>query len=272
MHAEINGIKMTYDDLGQGSPIMLIHGFPLCRKMWQPQAEALVAAGYQVILPDLRGFGESTTGTEAGTIGLLADDLIALLDHLEIEQAVVGGMSMGGYVLLNLLARYPQRVTAACFIVTRADADDDAARGKRNYLISEIEKGNSAAVPEAFVQVLFGSAAREQQPDIVTQVRSWMDATSPTGLLLGLHAIRDRAASTSLLTQWQIPALIIGAGEDRAIPVQRSLDLAAGISGARLCVIENAGHMANLEQPEKFNALLLDFLNQLKHPDMSENC
>ena len=109
--------------------------------MWRPQAQALAAAGFRAVVPDLRGFGESEAGTEVGSTDLLADDLIALLDYLGIEKAVVGGMSMGGYVLLNLLARYPERFSAACFIVTRADADDETARGKRNHLIAEVEAG-----------------------------------------------------------------------------------------------------------------------------------
>ena len=101
MSVEINGIRLAYDDLGNGPAVMLIHGYPLCRRMWRPQVEALVAAGFRVIVPDLRGFGESEAGNEPGSTDRLADDLVALLDHLKIDRATVGGMSMGGYVLRN---------------------------------------------------------------------------------------------------------------------------------------------------------------------------
>src|SRR5690242_11777020 len=126
--AVVNGIVMNYGDAGSGLPLLLIHGYPLSRHMWRCQTEPLAMAGYRVITPDLRGFGSSDAPTGPYGMDLLADDLIALLDHLAIEQAVVGGMSMGGYVLLNMLERYPDRIKAACFLMTRAIADDDAGK------------------------------------------------------------------------------------------------------------------------------------------------
>lgn len=260
MRANINGISMHYKDLGSGQPIMLLHGFPLCHKMWQPQAEALVTAGNRVILPDLRGFGDSPVGSVPPSIGQLADDLIALLDYLKVEQTVIGGMSMGGYILLNLLSRYPQRVSAACFIVTRADGDDETAQAKRNHLLAEVNKGNPDAVADAFIQVLFAPAIHKEKPELITEVRNWMTSTSPEGLRFGLSAIRDRPDLTAMLPRLNLPSLVIGASEDKAIPPQKSQDIATGIPGARLQVVEGAGHMVNREREEEFNRLLLDFL------------
>ena len=266
MNARINGSDLAFDQEGSGPPVLLIHGFPLNRRMWRPQVAALAAAGYRVVAPDLRGFGESTAGAAddlRGGMDLLADDLVALLDHLEIDRAVVGGMSMGGYVLLNLLARHPERISAACFLVTRADADDQAARAKRDHLIGEVEAGNSAAVADAFIQVLFAEATAKGRPNLVDEVYRWLAATPVDGLLLGLRAIRDRADSTALLPNLDLPTLVIGARNDRAIPVEHSEKLAALVPGARLGLIEEAGHMANLEQPEAFNQSLLGFLGSL---------
>ncbi len=256
-----NNTQLHYTDSGQGTPVMLIHGFPLCHKMWQPQAQALLDAGYRVILPDLRGFGSSPAGTATPSIDRYADDLVALLDHLNIEQAVIGGMSMGGYVLLNLLARYPQRVAAACFIVTRADGDDDTARAKRNHLLAEVDAGRPQAVADAFTQVLFGPGIPDQQPELVAEVRSWMLATSPEGLRFGLTAIRDRADSTALLPEQRLPSLVIGAELDRALPVEKSYAIARAIPGARLQIVRGAGHMANREKSEVVNEMLLEFLS-----------
>ncbi|MBI5657137.1 MAG: alpha/beta fold hydrolase, partial [Geobacter sp.] len=101
MQAIINGIQMAYDDTETGLPLLLIHGFPLCRRMWRPQFNKLPRSGYRVIAPDLRGFGESDAPEGPYSMDIFADDMIALLDYLEIDQAVVGGMSMGGYVLFN---------------------------------------------------------------------------------------------------------------------------------------------------------------------------
>ena len=134
MKADINGTTLAYSDRGNGLPLVLIHGFPLCRKMWRPQAEALAKAGCRVITPDLRGFGESGLGSAATSMDLYADDIVALLDHLGLDKAVVGGMSMGGYVLLNLVERYPERVGAAIFIVTKAGPDDDEIKARRSAL------------------------------------------------------------------------------------------------------------------------------------------
>ena len=125
MRTVINGITMAYDDHGSGPAVVLIHGFPLCRRMWHPQIQALTNAGFRVIAPDLRGFGESDAPDGPYSMELFADDIVELLDHLGIDEAVVGGMSMGGYVLLNLLERHRQRLRGAVFITTHATADDD---------------------------------------------------------------------------------------------------------------------------------------------------
>ena len=260
MQAELNGIQLAYDEAGEGPAVLLIHGFPLGRQMWGPQVQALAAAGFRAVVPDLRGFGESEPGAEAGSTDLLADDLIALLDHLGIEKTVVGGMSMGGYVMLNLLARYPERFSAACFIVTRADADDETARGKRNHLIAEVKAGRPDVVPDAFIPLLFADRTVAGRSALVDEVRGWMTATSPAGLVVGLEAIRDRADSSALLPRLKIPALVVGAKEDKAIPPEKSTGMAEEIPGAQLCMLSAAGHMGNIEQPEAFNAALLDFL------------
>ncbi|MBE0596661.1 MAG: alpha/beta hydrolase, partial [Desulfuromonadales bacterium] len=131
MKVQLDDISLACDDVGSGPTVLLIHGFPLCRRMWQPQARALAAAGYRVIAPDLRGFGDSAAPAGPYSMSVFADDMIRLLDHLQIDKAVVGGMSMGGYVLLNLLERHPGRASAALFLVTRAGADDDAGKVKR---------------------------------------------------------------------------------------------------------------------------------------------
>ena len=151
MKAEINGIFLNYSDRGNGIPLVLIHGFPLCRKMWRPQSETLAKAGCRVITPDLRGFGESDlTGETIVSIDTYADDIVALLDYLGLDKAVVGGMSMGGYVLLNLLERYPDRIAASIFIVTKAGCDDDAGKARRTALAEATSVQGSLPVAEAF--------------------------------------------------------------------------------------------------------------------------
>lgn len=264
MKAAINGIQIAYDDTGSGPAVVLIHGYPLCRQMWRSQVAALVAAGYRVVTLDLRGFGESEAPEGAYSMSTFADDVAALLTHLGIERAVIGGMSMGGYVLLNLVERYPQRVAAAMLLVTRAAADDEPGRMRRSSLAAEVAAGRPQIVTDAFEGILFAANTAAIYPDLVAEVKSWMTATDPRGLVGGLLAMRERQDYVDLLPSFRLPALVIGAGEDRAVPPEHSRVLAEKLHSARLCMIADAGHMANLERPAPFNSCLLEFLAGLE--------
>lgn len=255
--------QLVYDDAGKGLPVVLIHGFPLCRRMWQPQVDALTAQGYRVICPDLPGFGDSAPLAEPASMAHYADAVIGLLDQLGIERAVVGGMSMGGYVLLNLASRYPERLLGAMFLVTRAAADDAAGQAKRSLLVEELKGGNRMIVPDAFAQVLFAPSTPQQKPELVAEVRGWMEVASPEGTIYGLLAMRDRADYVEALPQLDLPALVVGAEHDLAVLPEHSRALGEGLPQAELKIIAGAGHMANLEQPEAFNEAIVDFLQQL---------
>lgn len=254
---------LAYDDSGNGLPVVLIHGFPLCRAMWRPQIDALVAQGCRVICPDLPGFGESPPLAEPACMAHYADAVIGLLDDLGIEQAVIGGMSMGGYVLLNLASRYPERLLAAMFLVTRAAADDAAGKEKRSILAGALRNGDRMIVPDTFDQVLFAPTTPQQNPALVAEVRGWMENASPAGTIYGLLAMRDRADYVARLPELDIPALVVGAEHDLAVPLVHTRVLAEGLPQAELQVIADAGHMANLEQPERFNAVVAGFLAKL---------
>jgi 3-oxoadipate enol-lactonase len=260
MKADLNGITISYSDRGNGLPLVLVHGFPLCRKMWRPQNDALAKAGCRVITPDLRGFGES--GMTSGTVSMdiYADDIVALLDHLGIDKAVVGGMSMGGYVLLNLLERYQDRVAAPIFIVTKAGGDDDAGKAKRTALAEACRTQGILPVAEAFRNLLFSPATMTDNPVLVDEVFGWINATAPQGAADGLIAMRDRKDCIALLGSIGQPALVIAADQDQAVPVENSHIIAEGVPDAKICILHGGGHMVNLEQPEEFNVAILEFL------------
>src|SRR3989304_4256431 len=128
MRAKINAINLFFEVKGEGKPILLIHGFPLNCRIWEPQIPALVKAGFKVITSDLRGFGESEAPDGFYSMDLFSDDLAALLDYLDIEKAVIGGMSMGGYILLNFMERYPERIKKAILMGTRPGGDTEAGK------------------------------------------------------------------------------------------------------------------------------------------------
>lgn len=260
----MNTAELKYDEKGAGLPVVLIHGFPLCRKMWQPQLEPLAEAGYRVICPDLPGFGESPVPPGVISMATYADAIIDLLDSLGIAQAVVGGMSMGGYVLLNLLERYPDRLLGAMFLMTRAAADDAAGKEKRTLLAAEVAGGNRLIVPDAFIQVLFSPATPLRRKALVADVRQWMETTPLAGIEAGLLAMRDREDALARLPAYRLPALVVGGEQDIAVPLEHSQALAKGLPDAELKVIPAAGHMANLEQPELFNGALIGFLKRFQ--------
>lgn len=261
---EINNFMMAYDDLGEGPPVVLIHGFPLCRAMWQPQVEALVAAGYRAVTPDLRGFGHSRV-TEVGYgMDQLADDVAALIDRLGIKRAAVGGMSMGGYVLHALLERHREKVSSAIFIVTRSVADATEAKIKRTELADKVKKGDKSAPAGVFEPILFAGSTFKERPDLVRKVRKWMLNTAPETLVGCLTGMRDRKDYLALLPHIDIPALVIGAELDMVIPPDNAVETARGLPDARLVIIPQAGHMANMEAPAAFNAALLSFLGEVR--------
>ena len=251
--------SLYYEEAGSGPPLLLIHGFPLSGGIWNRQLAGL-AGTFRVIAPDLRGFGRSTPADLPYSMDLYADDTILLMDHLGIAAAAVCGMSMGGYVLLNLLERYPDRVNTACFMVTKAGADDAEGRTRRTALAEEILKSGSKAAAEAFSRILFAPGSAAKNPEMVMQIHGMMLEASPEGLVSGLLAMRDRPDYSQRLGEFKVRSLVIGAAEDMAIPGEESKKLAAGLHDAMLCMIPEAGHMVMLEQPEAVNRAIAEFL------------
>lgn len=259
MQTDVNGISLHYDDAGSGTPLILIHGFPLAGAIWRQQLAGL-ASGCRVIVPDLRGFGGSSAPEGGYSMDVFADDLILLLNRLGIDRGVFCGMSMGGYVVLNLLERHRERVRGACFMVTRAGADDAAGKSRRTVLADTVRQQGAGPAADVFSSILFAPQTATSRPELLTEIRDLMLAAAPAGLAGGLLALRDRQDYSERLGEIFVPTLVIGAEDDRAIPPEESRLLAAGIPGARLCMVANAGHMVMLEQPEIVNRALAEFV------------
>jgi len=253
---------LACSEQGQGPAVLLVHGFPLNRQMWQPQLEALSASGFRALAPDLPGFGDSPPLSGSVSMRRYAEELVALLDKLGIDKAMVCGMSMGGYVLLSMLEFFPARVSAAGFIVTRAAADDAAGRQKRSELAGTARSQGAEPVADIFSDLVFAPDTVQQHPELVERVRGWMLSSNPEGVAGALEAMRERTDYSGRLSEISQPALVIGAAEDRAIPLDQSQLLAEGLADGQLAVIPGAGHMANLEQPTLFNQALIDFLHR----------
>jgi pimeloyl-ACP methyl ester carboxylesterase len=172
-------------------------------------------------------------------------------------------MSMGGYVLFNLCERYPERLKGACFVTTRATADDEAGKARRLQLAQEVMKFGPQVVADAFEKLLFAEASLTERPKLVAEVYGWMTATDSRGLAGGLLAMRERKDYTPFLPTILVPSLAIGAAGDKAAPPENARAIAAAIPVCTLCLIPDAGHLANLEHPGAFNKCLVDFLGGL---------
>jgi|SRR6185369_7096295 len=262
MRASVNGVTLYYEDEGAGTPLLLIHGFPLSSKIWRRQIEGL-KENFRIIAPDLRGFGRSDASPSGYSMDTYADDIAALLDHLGVENAVVCGMSMGGYVLLNLLDRHPGLVRGACFMVTRGGADDEAGKARRTALAEEVLKSGVKVTADLFGKILFAPGTVARNPEVAAEVAGIMLGMKREGLAGGLLSMRDRPDYSDRLAGFDVLSLVIGGEQDQAIPAEESLVLAKRLPKASLCLIPEAGHMVMMEQPEAVNRALADFLRSL---------
>ena len=259
-HLAVRGLAVALDVQGDGSPILFIHGFPLDRTVWRQVMATLT--GWKRIAPDLRGMGLSDApGKYAMTE--YADDLAALLDALHIPKAVVCGLSMGGYVAFELLRRHRDRVRALVLVNTRAEADPDDARKRRDEMIALVERDGTGALADVLVPQLLAPWSVTALPHVVEQLRTMIAGNPPAGVIGALRAMRDRADATPMLAGIGVPTLVITGREDRLIPSAASRAMADAIPGAQLTQIPEAGHLAPLEQPVPTSRVIGEFVEAL---------
>ncbi len=257
-------MRLAFLDEGPGPAVVLLHGFPLSRAMWKEQVTG-VGSIYRLIVPDLRGHGESPAPDGVYTIDEMADDVIELLDTLSLgAPVVVGGLSMGGYVALSLVARYPERVRALMLMDTRAAADSPEAAEKREELARAVlAAGNSGPVVESMVPRLFAKSTLEERPERVAFLREVMEQNTPRGIAGALRGMACRPDRRGDLATIRVPTLVMVGEEDVVTPPAEAQTLADAIPGARLEVIPWAGHMAPYENHAVANGVILRFLEGL---------
>lgn len=252
--------ELTLDVRGSGVAVLFVHGFPFDRTMWRHQLAGL--SRWMRVAPDLRGVGESSAPADGYSMARYADDLIGVLDALEIDRAVVCGLSMGGYVAFELMRRYATRVRALVLCNTRAEADtDDARRGREELAQLALERGTEA-VGERLLPRLLAAATRADQPEVVEQYREMVRRVSVPGMVGALSAMRDRPDSTPLLAQIRVPTLVVVGSEDQVTPPAVAEAMVRAIPGAELAVIEGAGHLPSLEQALVTSRVLEGFLER----------
>jgi pimeloyl-ACP methyl ester carboxylesterase len=255
----INGFYMQYEDQGMGQPLLLIHGFPLNRTMWQPQLDSLPAIG-RVLTPDLRGFGLSDPVEGVYSMDLLARDCLELLDHLGVwEPVVVGGLSMGGYVAFAFYRQFPERVKGLILAATRAGIDTPEGKANREGQANLAREQGVPAVVAAALPKMLSPKTLETRHDLVEAVRDLMETTSVEGVIGAQLGMKERPDSTPLLAKIDRPTLILHGADDQLIPVREAEAMHAAIRNSTLKVLPDAGHLLNLEQPQLFDAAVREF-------------
>lgn len=262
MHA--NNFHMGYMDTCGPHTLLLIHGFPLSNAIWAPQYDDLYDLA-RMIGPDLPGHGSSDPPAGPISIELMAEQCADLLDNLEItDPVVVCGLSMGGYVAFEFFKQNPSRVKGLILTATRAAADSEAAQSGRNAAISKIKKKGVETFTEEMLPKLFSPATLDHDEELVAYIQEIMNQTSQEGAVGALRAMKDRADSLPLLDKITVPTLIVHGEDDQIIPVEEAMEMQKLIPAADLYILENAGHLPNLEQPDVFNGLVAEFLTNIE--------
>ncbi len=262
VHIQVNNITIGYSDHGTGLPIVFLHAFPLNRTMWATQ-ERLLSSQFRIITIDLRGHGESDAPLWRYTLDQSADDVTALLDHLEIQQALFVGLSMGGYILFAFYQRYAARVKGLILADTKAQADTEEGKTGRFQLAQIAYKKGPSAIADVMIPKLLSPATIQTNPNLVHHVRGMVEGNQISGIAGDLMAMADRPDSVPLLSRITCPTQIIVGELDQATPLSDAKLMADQIHRARLAIIPNAAHLSNLEQPETFNQIVGSFASNL---------
>jgi 3-oxoadipate enol-lactonase len=267
------GARLGFSDSGTGLPVVFLHPTPLDRDYWRPLCEEL--AGVRAIVPDLRGHGTSELGTGLPvgefarvpdapvlTMVRLAADVLALLDHLELESAVFAGCSIGGYVLLELWRQAPHRMRGLAFVCSKPQPDAEVNLAKRAATIAQARAGEISGLFDGMAQNLVGAAARERQPEIVAEVRARMTLTMDA--LVAVQAgLATRPDSVPTVTTIRGPVLAIAGGVDPSVSPEEMKAFLAAPGGCESHELPDAGHFAAYEQPEKVASLVAAWLRTL---------
>jgi pimeloyl-ACP methyl ester carboxylesterase len=253
-------MTIAYRESGSGPPVVLLHAFPLSAAMWYGQHNA-IGGGCRLITPDLRGFGQSALGDAEPSVELMAEDVADLLDQLGVTTVVLGGLSMGGYVTMAFLRRYPERVRAIILADTKAGPDAHAARANRERIAATMmTDGDTAVLAEDLLPTLLGETSRRARDQVAAWVRSAIRSANPYSIAWAQRAMAARPDSDDTLHSFGKPALLIVGAEDVLTPPAEAEAMAGALAHAELVRIPNAGHLSALEDPAAFNEALGSWL------------
>ena len=264
MQVRSNDTDIVYRVQGDGPPVVLLHPFPVNHRFWLPVAQRL-SPQYKLIMPDLRGMGDSAPGDGPATMAKHAEDVRRVCDDARIGKAVFIGVSIGGYLLFEFWRRFRERVTALGFCNTRAGADSDEGRKVREDSAKQIEERGTEIFIDGLLPKLLGETTRRNRPDIVAEVRPMVISAPPKGLVANQLGMAARPDSMPTLATIDVPTLCVGGTEDIPAPTAEIERIHHGIRGSQLRIINQAGHFAAFERPQEVAEILREFLMSLHH-------
>jgi 3-oxoadipate enol-lactonase len=258
----VHGVNLAVEVRGEGPAILFVHGYPLDRTIWRDQIEAL--DGFRRIAPDLRGMGASDAPDLGYSIPIYAADLAALLDTLSVDEVILCGLSMGGYVALEFVRQWRHRVRGLILMDTRADADGPDVRRARDAAAAQARERGSGVIADSMLPKVLAQATLTRKPEVAERVRTLMASTPVSGIVGALTAMRDRAGSEELLPSLaDLPTLVAVGETDVLTPPDQARELSNAIPNSRFAIIAGAGHLPPVEQPGATTELLRDFIRTL---------
>jgi 3-oxoadipate enol-lactonase len=252
--AKVNGINIAYERRGRGEPLVLIHGYPLDRTTWNEVA-SLLENDFDLIIPDLRGMGQSDAVDKIYTVAELASDVAGLLDYLKVQKTFIAGHSMGGYVALAFAHAHPNRVRGLGMISSQVLADSPERKQGRYQTAKDVEEEGIGVVVDSMTTKLSADA------DIQSFVRDVMQRQKPVGIIGSLKAMAERDDSSDLFKSFKFPVVIVHGDADALIPVDRGREMKAALPSAHYAELKGAGHMPMMENPKATVNTLDQFLN-----------
>ena len=250
---ELEPVELAYEESGQGIPVVLLHGFPLTRKIWEP-VRPYIAEKARVILPDLRGYGKSPDGKAAHSMRLYAEDLRQLLDRMALEKVILLGHSMGGYAALAFAHAYPHRLAGLGLIASQAEDDNPEKRQARLVQARKVLKKGIGVVAAGMAEKLTHDSA------LYPQINEIMMATRPETASASLKAMAERPDASAWLPGIKIPTLVLAGSEDQIIPLNKAETIVQLLSKGWLVQVAGAGHMPMMEAPKKTAEAILQLI------------
>jgi pimeloyl-ACP methyl ester carboxylesterase len=259
-----NGITIGFEDRGTGrDTLLLIHGHPFNRSMWSPQLSAVADAGWRVIAPDLRGYGESTVAPGITLLETFAADLAALLDTLGINSVVVGGLSMGGQIAMEFARQFPQRVRGLLLAATFPQSETDEGKVRRKAMAERLVRDGMEEYAAEVLPKMLAPRSIEALPAVANHVLTMMRTSDRYGAAAAVVGRGERPSYEGTLASLVVPALVVVGTEDAFTSREDALLMHTLLNGSELLWLEGIGHMPNLEDPALFNAGLLRLLERV---------